>query len=196
MTTAFITGYMVKTAAEPPKRPGFGDLFDAVAHAETGHLKNPYVRTGYSKGGGSTAWGPWQVGSMLGDYTPDNKKFYSSLNPTQAQHLNKLHNQRQAMRRYGNEPHQPGYHEKWDYSKPGTNRGVGYAVQSANDKAVHRQVVHSMMRDQLQRRQIDPRTASLNQIARIWQGTKMSPAHRANWMQRAQAYLKSRGFAQ
>jgi hypothetical protein len=193
MSTAFLAGYLTKTA-NTPKRPGFDDLFDAVAHAETGHLKNRYVRTGYSGGDGSTAWGPWQIGSMLGDYTPSNKKFYSTLNAPQKDHLNRLHNQRTAMRHFGREPHRTGYHEKWEYSKPGTNRGTGYAVQTANDRTTHRQVVRAIMQDQLRRRKIDPRTASLNQIARVWQGGAMPADHRANWMTRANAYLKSRGF--
>jgi hypothetical protein len=195
MTTAFLAGYLTKTAEEAPKVPTFDDRFDAVAAAETGGLKNPNVRTGYSKGKGSSAWGPWQVGKLLDDYKPENKKFYGSLSPAQADHLNRLHNQRTAMLRFGNEPQQPGYHPKWDYSDPKKpDRGTGYAVRNEEDKATHRQVIAAMMRDILSRSGFNPDTANMSQIARIWQGTNIPAAHRQGWMERANAFLRSRGF--
>ena len=35
-------------------------LYDAIAHAETGHLNDPYIRT-QARGTGSSAYGPVQI---------------------------------------------------------------------------------------------------------------------------------------
>ena len=89
----------------------------AIAHAETGGERNPYIRTRF---GNSTAYGPHQ---MTGTLIRDAYNRYPELRATYGKFIqNKLLPMYDKFKTYGREPNKPGYDKRFDYG------GLGYQL--------------------------------------------------------------------
>lgn len=90
-------------------------LYNGIAHAETGSFENPWVRTTSRPPGGSTAYGPVQ---LTHGTVKDFVTRYPSLRKTHNQYWNTVFDpQGQRFKRYGNEPHREGYDARYDYHR-------------------------------------------------------------------------------
>ena len=110
-------------------------LYDAFSEAETGHLNEgeKWVRTSASSTeGGSDAFGPVQIMSKLyGKNAPvfaDTGDSMINYSIDEIQLQSKLLNQTDMFYLYGNEPFQPGYDIRFDYSDKGENAGTGFGL--------------------------------------------------------------------
>jgi hypothetical protein len=110
-------------------------LYDAFSEAETGHLNEgeKWVRTSASSTeGGSDAFGPVQIMSKLyGKNAPvfkDTGKSMINYSFDEIKLQSKLINQTDMYYLYGNEPNQPGYDVRWDYSDKGKGSGIGFGL--------------------------------------------------------------------
>lgn len=88
-----------------------------VAYAETGSLKDPWIRTKVKPRGGSTAYGPLQVtGSKVRDFL---NRYKTQMAPHK-EFINKVMNPMYSkFVQYGGEPNKPGYDKRWDYGGSG-----------------------------------------------------------------------------
>lgn len=183
MTSAFLAGYLMKEAADP--NPGHAGIYGAMQAAETGSSyeeEEPerWIRT---RGGNSTAYGPVQIGSMLGDYTREgNPAFYKTLSERQAAYMDKLHHQRAAFKRYGGKDMVPGK-ERFDYGRE------GIAGSSPQDKMLYHQVASKIMRDVMRRK-----GGTLAGLKKGWKGTNMPWNHSRKWNNRFDSHMDQLGF--
>lgn len=121
---------VVPQAPAPQPTPGPGvdpellRLYRGIATAETGPitaqhpLNDPsrFIRTRYSGGGSSSAFGPVQItGTLADDYA---HRFPSQFAGQQA-YLQKFHDQAHQFMRYGRAPNTPGYAPRYDYGGAG-----------------------------------------------------------------------------
>ena len=92
------------------------ELYNAIAGAETGSSKDPWIRTNYAPKGGSTAFGPVQITKTKAeDYasrgllSPESIAFVREV-------LNPMYDQ---FNKYGKEEKRPGYSREYDYGGTG-----------------------------------------------------------------------------
>jgi hypothetical protein len=124
--SAFIDGYMAK-AAGPQYTPA--QLRAAIAHAETGSFKNPYIRTTYQpKGNISTAYGPTQVTQTL--YKDTLQRFGKQYTPEEKRWMRMAIAQGQLMRQRPAKDPVYGYGGKGHMGSTQTLRDMGKQVHT------------------------------------------------------------------
>jgi hypothetical protein len=91
-------------------------LYNAFSNAETGGVKNPWIRTYGVPGSSSTAFGPTQITyGKVKDYvtrglvSPESAKFFESV----------LQPMYENFKTYGREPSKKGYAPAYDYGGTG-----------------------------------------------------------------------------
>lgn len=197
MSNSFLAGYMYKESADPiqqpavKKAPSIDNVYDAFSAAETGPVtpaSSPdsaerFTRTRSIPSTGSSAYGPVQIGSMLGDYTPKNKAFYAGLNPEQKGYMDKLHWQQKEFLHFGKEPLKPGYQPRYDYG------GQGVAGTSVQDRALYRQVTSKILQDVMRKN-----GGTVQGLIRAWKGNNMPQSHGTAWDQRFKTRMSALGF--
>lgn len=112
------------------------EVYAALRQAETGSFNEPWIRTvAKNTPGGSSAFGPVQITrGLLEDY----QTRFPSIWDNNKHIANKLKDQADLMLHYGNNPHLPGYDEKWDYG------GMGYGFTDA-EKEQYRKFTKDIM---------------------------------------------------
>ena len=100
-------------------------LVNAIAQAETGSYRDPWIRTGYIPAEGSTAYGPLQLtGKLAKDMIAAGEKLYTK---EELKYLDKFLAQSKKFAMYGDNPHWPmekvkskkGYDPRYDYGGKG-----------------------------------------------------------------------------
>ena len=99
-----------------------GQLYRAVAEAETGHLGDPvnagsrFIRTQHAPEGGSSAYGPVQLTNTL---LRDMRERNPQLIEPYSDYASRFLEQGEQFLRYGQNPEMEGYHPKYDYGGMG-----------------------------------------------------------------------------
>lgn len=143
-------------------------LYVALAYAETGGERNPFIRTRVQVPGGSTAYGPVQITGTLGaDFL---ERYRGLFDREETWYLERFLRQADLFRKYGNASHEYGYNRRYDYG------GSGH-LDTAYDKWLYRRVALKMI-EVLYREQ-----GSLDAFIRRWRGTE-DPAYRKKVLSR------------
>ena len=131
-------------------------LYDAIAHAETGHLNDPYIRT-QARGTGSSAYGPVQInkaaltGPGYADvgFSEDEDKWIKE----------RYLPQMDLFLQYGGDDMQPGM-ERYDYG------GVGDF--NKEDRKMYNKMAKKLMKFEFNR--VFKRGGKLDDFIQAWRG--------------------------
>lgn len=126
------------------------DFYNRVSHAETGSVKDPWIRTTASKTpGGSTAYGPVQMTrNLIKDRVERTPDIFREGNLT---HAKNLVTQGDAFNEFGNNPRRPGYKPIYDYG------GSGLMGDTPARRQGYEAVAKDIIRDMLIRNKGDAR---------------------------------------
>lgn len=114
-------------------------LYNAFSQAETGSVKDPWIRTMYAPAGGSTAYGPVQITRTLAeDYL---KRYKDIFSQEEIDYLNRFIDQGKMFAKFGKEPNRKGYDPRYDYGGTGD-------LTSPQDKALYESVAKKMLMKQ------------------------------------------------
>lgn len=136
------------------------ELYNALAYAETGSFKDPWIRTTYAPKGGSTAFGPVQITNTLLQDALENKLIGRESRGFARQVMEPMY---QNFIKYGREPKKPGYTPIYDYGG-----GGGF------DPAYHEN--YQDLAKELIQMQV-ARSSDINDFIKRWRG-KNEPAYR------------------
>ena len=110
-------------------------LYKAIAAAETGGEKDPWIRTRVAPKKGSSAYGPLQLTKTLADDYLERKPIFS---PQGTNYLQRFSTQGKKFLDYGREPNKPGYDPRYDYGGQGD-------LRTTADKADYGRVVKAIL---------------------------------------------------
>jgi len=147
------------------------NLFSAVANAETGAFKDPFIRTVANKvPGGSSAYGPLQVtGTLASDYL---NRFRNLFDHNEVDYLKKFTNQAGLFLRHGNMKGKlPDYNPAFDYGGSGI-------LNSPQDKSMYTNVFNKVLGHSYTNRA----GGNLNNFLDMWRG-KLEPSYNNKVMQ-------------
>ena len=133
------------------------DLYNAIAYAETGHLKDPYIRT-QARGTGSSAYGPVQINkaALTGPgykdigFTPEEHKFIQE----------KYLPQMDLFLKYGGDDMVEGM-ERYDYGQKGDF--------TEEDKSMYENMAKKLMNFEYNRTMKKP-GATIDDFIFAWRG--------------------------
>jgi hypothetical protein len=145
------------TPINPPMAPN-DYLYEAIANAETGGIKDPFIRTKYAPEQGSTAYGPVQLTRGLAKGYLDTQS--DMFDEDEKQYLQRFVQQGDLFARYGKEPSKAGYDPRYDYG------GTGI-LNTDEDKEMYKQVTEKMLREIYDRHDGD--------IEKTWQEWRFGP---------------------
>lgn len=139
----------------------YGDLSHklhrAIAHAETGSMSNPWIRTKVRNApGGSTAYGEVQMTrGMANDYRTRKANLF---NPGELAYLKRYNDQGALFNRHGNERGKPWYNPQYDYG------GTGHMTNDV-DKTYYRTTTRKILEDKLR-----DTGGNINRAIQGWRG--------------------------
>lgn len=130
------------SAPERPERPAAVSvpveerLFAALAVAETGGEKDPFIRTRVRPKRGSTAYGPVQITRNTAKDLRD--RYRKQWSNDEIKYLDRLVEQGDKFAHFGNEPKRAGYDPRYDYGGAGD-------LTSPADREMYERVARRMI---------------------------------------------------
>jgi len=156
---AFLDGYMGKEAdySDVP----VSKLYDALSEVETGSWENPWRRTSHMPPGGSSAYGPVQIGLKSEDLVDSGTPYY---NPDLQDEANRYLDHRDKLLYHGDEEDLPDYDPRYDYStRKDLTQGVGDYYKNRRLQEEYKKIAHWLIKRDWERSKGD-----IDEFSRRW----------------------------
>lgn len=127
----------VSVPAERPADSPAQRLYAALAVAETGGEKDPFIRTKVAPKAGSTAYGPVQItGTLVRDYV---KRRPGLFDEDELEYAKRMIDQSDKFAKFGRNPQAKGYDARFDYG------GAGELGQTPEDRDMYARVATKLI---------------------------------------------------